>query len=228
MVAVMLFALFGTVLGPAGETQEPRTTDQPALSVAFEDDQVRVLHVVLDPGESTEIRGSPGGVLVYLTADLDGRIPAAEAAWQPEGTTTLSNRARTRFEGILVELPAPKSPTPSALPPEATWKYESLDQVGYLGLHRAERPRVATVIDNPRVLVTRHRVVPWVRTERFHMHRREVVLVYLAGGTIRGSTGGPGVRRVRRGEFDVLPANLLHAFRNEGNDPMDFVMIAPK
>ena len=28
--------------------------------------------------------------------------------------------------------------------------------------------------------------------------------------------------------FDVVPANVLHAFRNAGNDPIEFLMITPK
>jgi hypothetical protein len=52
--------------------------------------------------------------------------------------------------------------------------------------------------------------------------------VYLTDGEMSGSTGQRGFHRARRGEFHVLPANTLNALRNVGNDPIEFVMIAPK
>jgi quercetin dioxygenase-like cupin family protein len=60
------------------------------------------------------------------------------------------------------------------------------------------------------------------------VHAREVVLVYLAGRRIAGSTGALGWHGVRRGDVDVLPAHVPHAFQNGGNDPIEFLMIAPK
>jgi quercetin dioxygenase-like cupin family protein len=88
---------------------------------------------------------------------------------------------------------------------------------------------VRTIVDNEQVLVSRHRLPPlWLPTEAPHFHPRDVVLVYLAGGQIDGATGYPGVRHARRGDVDVIPANVLHEFRNLGNDPIEFVMITPK
>jgi oxalate decarboxylase/phosphoglucose isomerase-like protein (cupin superfamily) len=54
------------------------------------------------------------------------------------------------------------------------------------------------------------------------------VLVYLSGGELSGSTARYGSRRARRGEFDVLPANMLHALRNMGTDPIEFLIVWPK
>jgi quercetin dioxygenase-like cupin family protein len=95
--------------------------------------------------------------------------------------------------------------------------------------YRVEGRRVRTVLDNPRVLVTAHRLPDWQpATEPWHWHARDLVLVYLAGGDIMGSSGQVDARHVRRGDFDVLPANLPHVFQNVGNSPIEFLLITPK
>jgi quercetin dioxygenase-like cupin family protein len=205
--------------------QAPAKDERPPIRAAFKDDQVQVLTVSLDPDASAERSNHPDTLLVSLTADLDGRVPRDKAVWYAAGTTTLQNRAKTRFDGILVELAARPLDVPAPLPPEA-----AADRVPeYQSRYGWEEHRVRTVVDNPRVLVTWHRLLPWrPQTEPRHFHAREVVLVYLASGEIRGSTGRLGIRRVRRGDFDVLPANVLHALRNAGNDPIEFLMITPK
>jgi quercetin dioxygenase-like cupin family protein len=225
MTAPKLLVLLAIAFAGASDAQDPVTDKRSPIRSAFQDDQVRVRRVSLESGASAQMREHPDALLVALTANLDGRVRPDEPAWYAAGTTTLENRAATRFDGILVELTAPPSNTPAPLPPEAVADRVPDDLPGY----RMEGHRVRTVVDNPRVLVTWHRLPPWQpQFEPRHVHPREVVLVYVAGGEIRGSTGRLGVRRVRRGDFDVLPANVLHAFRNAGNDPIEFLMITPK
>jgi hypothetical protein len=198
-------------------------------AVRFEDDQVRVVRVSLLPGESRTIQDHQGGLLVYLTANLEGQLPRAEASWYSPGATTLENSATTRFEGIWVGLRAPASGVPAALPPEVAGQAESYGRLLAYSPYGRTPNRVRTLVDNDQVLVSLHRLArSWLPTEPHHFHPREVVLVYLAGGQISGSTGYLGTRHARRGDFDLLPANLVHAFRNMGNDPIEFVMIAPK
>ena len=198
-------------------------------AVAFEDDQVRVLEVSLPPGESRSMPDHRGELLVYLTANLEGQIPSVEVSWHSPGTTTLQNRAKRRFEGILIGLRAPASGAPAPFPPEVA------GQAGWYGRVPTDYPHggtpnsVRTLVDNDQVLVSRHRLAQsGLQTEPYHFHPREVVLVYLTGGEISGSSGHLGIRHVRRGDFDVLPANLGHSFVNLGNDPIEFVMITPK
>jgi quercetin dioxygenase-like cupin family protein len=220
-----LLVLLGIAFAAASDAQDARTDKRSPIRSVFQDDQVRVHRVSLESGASAEMREHPDALLLSFTADLDGRVRPGEAVWYSAGTTTLANRAATRFEGVLVELTAPPSSTPAPLPPEAIANRVIDDVPGY----RMEGHRVRTVVDNPSVLVTWHRLPPWQpQFEPRHFHPREVVLVYVAGGEIRGTTGRLGVRRVRRGDFDVLPANVLHAFRNAGNDPIEFLMITPK
>ena len=196
-------------------------------AVAFEDDQVRVLNVSLLPGQRTTVQDQMGGLLVYLTANLDGQVPSAEVSWYSPGAT-LENRAKRPFEGIMVGLRAPVSGAPAPVPPEVSAHAGRYGRVPYF--YYGNTPNsVRTLVDNDQVLVSLHRLArSAVQTEPPHFHPREVVLVYLSGGQISGSSGYFGTRHVRRGDFDVLPANLLHSFLNLGNDSIEFVMITPK
>jgi quercetin dioxygenase-like cupin family protein len=225
MALLRLLVLFGMVLPGVVSAQDRPTTESPAIRAAFESDQLRVQHVSLAPGERTELRDHENALLIPFTADLDGRISPGDLTWHVAGTTSLENRGARTFHGILVELTASPPERPASLPPEV-----AADRVpDYRPVHRIEGHRVHTLLDNPRVLVTRHRLPAWQRqAEPKHVHPREVVLVYLKGGEISGSTGRLGARSARRGEFDVLPANVPHAFRNAGNDPLEFLMIAMK
>jgi mannose-6-phosphate isomerase-like protein (cupin superfamily) len=193
--------------------------------IPFADDQVRVHSVSIAPGGRADLGARADALIIPLALDLDGRAPAEAVSWQPAGTATLENRSSHRFDAVMVELVAPRSALPASFPPEAAaaltgWPLRS---------PRAEGHRVRPVLDHPRVLVTEHRLPDWqAPTEAWHWHSRDLVLVYLAGGAIAGSTGHIDARRVRRGEFDVLPANVPHAFQNVGNTPLEFLLIAPK
>jgi hypothetical protein len=207
-------------VGFAGDRQD---------ALMFEDDQVRVLRLSLQPGEKRTIQDYEGMLLVHLTANLEGQMPPAEASWYGAGTATFENRAKRPFEGIVVGLRAPASGVPAGIPPEVAGQVRSYGGFVPYSPYDGTETRVRTLVDNSQVLVTLHRLSrSWLASEPEHFHPREVVLVYLAGGQISGSTGSVGVRQVRRGDFDVLPANLLHAFRNVGNDPIEFIMITAK
>jgi quercetin dioxygenase-like cupin family protein len=216
-----------SVLAGASAAPYPAADGSPQYRVEFEDDQVRVLRVSLRPGEATPVDDHPDAVLIYLTADLDGRVPQTVAAWQPMGAYALQNRARTSFEAVLVELLAPVSDVPAPVAPEALADAYSPEDVAY-PLYGREAHATTTLVENARVAVTWHRLVPLVQTEPDHFHLRDTLLVYLAGGEMSGATGQRGIYRARRGEFHVLPAHTFHALGNVGNDPVEFVMIAPK
>jgi hypothetical protein len=161
------------------------------------------------------------GVLVYLTADLDGRMPRTEAVWQSAGSPAMQNRGATRFDAVFVELKVPAAQGPAPTVPElmpADTRYDP-----YLREHKG-----ASLFDNDRVTVSKHRVVPYAWTQAYHTHPREAVVVYLRGGEMSGTNAQPGYHRVRRGGFDVLPADLFHTLYNGGTDPVDFVAVWPK
>jgi quercetin dioxygenase-like cupin family protein len=228
MVALNLIVIFASMLASGSVVRDPANSS-PQYRVEFEDDQVRVLRVSLRPGEQTAVEDHPDAVLIYLTADLDGRVPDEVATWRPMGTYGLQNRARTSFEALLVELIAPASGTPASIEPEAmpvTYSFASASSE--YPFYEPDAHRASALVENARVAVSWHRLVPLVQTESDHFHLRDTVLVYLRGGEMNGSTGQLGVHRARRGEFHVMPPNVLHALGNVGNDPIEFVMIAPK
>lgn len=221
-----LLVAIGSVLAGAANPQHRIGASPQDHRIAFEDTRVRVLRISVDAGEKTTVEEHRDGVLIPLTADLDGRMPPAEAVWQPAGPRAIENRATTRFEALLIELKAAPSAIPAPPAPELV-RGDPTDVVAYWPYDR-DRQRVTWLIDNERVTVSKHRLPPWLRTERPHFHPYESVLVYLSGGELSGSTARYGSRRARRGEFDVLPANMLHALRNMGTDPIEFLIVWPK
>lgn len=229
MVALNLIVMVASMLASGNVAVDSGTNSSSQYRVEFEDDQVRVLRVSLRAGEQTAVEDHPDAVLIYLTADLDGRVPDAVATWRPMGTYGLQNRARTSFEALLVELTAPASGAPASIEPEAmpaTYSFASFSPE--YPFYEPDAHRANSLVENARVAVTWHRLVPLVQTESDHFHLRDTVFIYLRGGEMNGSTGQLGVHRARRGEFHVLPSHVLHALGNVGNDPIEFVMIAPK
>ena len=85
----------GTVAAQSGST---------ASQTIWENDRMQVHRVSLAPGERLSGDSTGGSVIVFLTADLEGRLPQVEAAWRDPGPVTMENRGRTRFEALVVDL----------------------------------------------------------------------------------------------------------------------------
>jgi hypothetical protein len=127
MAGWRLLVLLGSVLASAANPQD-RVSSYPQQHerIEFEDDWVRVLRVSLDPGEKTAVQEHLDGVLVFLTADLEGRMPPAEALWQPAGSRVKENSAarsstaaaHSRARDSLTPRPSEheRAPDPSAPP----------------------------------------------------------------------------------------------------------------
>ncbi len=194
----------------------------------WESDQFRVRRIAMAPGAQTNEPGAADSVLVFLTANLDGRMPAAEAAWQPAGPRTLENRGRARFDAIAIELKDVPAPAAGVTPPEAIPSTDLID--------------IWRLVDNPRVLVTKLRYAPVTALDQLHFHPRDTLVVYLKGGYIWPATeqsrewypyawpfmrGAPSLR-VDRGDVDVVPANTFHSFSNAGGEPLEFLAIFVK
>lgn len=191
---------------------------QPSLARRFEsgweNDRVRVRTISIEPGAQAPTQGDADRVLVFLTADLQGRMPPAEAIWQPAGARELENRGKVRVEAILIELKNVPTSAASVTPPEALPATGAVD--------------VRLLIDNPRVIVTKQLFSSNAYAGPWHFHPQDAVIVYLRGGHTWLPYGGWGPYRVRRGDIDVVPANTFHRFGNAGGDPLEFLAIFPK
>jgi quercetin dioxygenase-like cupin family protein len=185
--------------------------------VVFEDDQIRVLRVKLAPQAIASAGTHPDQVVIFLTADLEGRMPAAEAHFEPAGSEPLHNKSGMIVEAVLVQFKAPPDPDVPFEPEFRSGEYD-----GAVG--------VTSLVDNAIVNVSKIRMMPIVRTNEVHVHPRDVVVVYLTGGQMAGTLPGGSTygRRARRGEVDVLPPFAEHELGNLGNDPIEFVLIQTK
>ena len=180
------------------------------LGVPWENNRFRLTQISAEPGTTLPARGDQ--VLVYLTADPAGRMPA-EAVWQSAGAAAVSHRGPTRLEAIAIELKDARGAA-SGTPGEA------LDE--QYGVN------VSPLIDNDRVLVVKQRYEPLAYGGPLHFHGEDVLVVYLRGGYTWPLTDFWGPSRVRRGEIDVIPANTPHRLGNAGGDPLELLVMVPK
>jgi hypothetical protein len=174
---------------------------------------MRVTPVSVEPGSPLPAGAGSDRVLVYLTAGPDGMMPA-EAVWQPAGAGDIQNRGKVRLEAIAIELKNVPPGLTGGTPPEAF-------AASYGG-------DVSLLIDNPRVMVMKHRYAPYAFMGPLHFHTEDMLVVYLRGGSTWPAGGGWGAYRVRRGEMDVVPANTFHTLANAGFDPLEFLTIIPR
>jgi quercetin dioxygenase-like cupin family protein len=181
------------------------------LQLPFENNRVRITQLSVAPGAT--LPAPANRVLVYLTADADGRMPA-EAVWQSADAGAMQNRGPVRLDAIAIEFKDVPRGSSAGTPPEALDAQYGVD--------------VSTVIDNPRVLVTRQRYGPIAYGGPLHLHPEDVIVVYLRGGYTWPGADLWGASRVRRGDVDVIPANTLHRLSNAGSDPLEFLTIVPR
>jgi quercetin dioxygenase-like cupin family protein len=214
---VIATVVLSAALGLVHSLQNPSgpATDRPG--VVFEDDQIRVLRVKLAPQAIASAGTHPDQVVIFLTADLEGHMPAAEAHFEPAGSEPLQNKSGMIVEAVIVQFNATPDPDVPFLP-----EFGPRDEDGTVA--------VKSLVDNPSVNVSKIRMMPVVRTNTVHVHPRDIVVVYLTGGQMAGTLPGGSLygRRARRGEVDVLPPYAEHEFGNLGNDPIEFVLIQTK
>jgi quercetin dioxygenase-like cupin family protein len=177
----------------------------------WENSRIRLSRLSVEPGATLPAGGNQ--VLVYLTADADGRMPA-EAVWQPAGGGPVQNRGRVRLEALAIEL----KDAPQAGPGDAL--LEAVDA--------SYGVKVSRLIDNPRVVVMKQRYDPIAYGGPLHFHDEDVLVVYLRGGYTWPTSGFWGVTPVRRGDVEVIPAHTLHRLGNGGSDPLELLVIVPR
>ena len=209
--------LLGTVAAQSGGT---------ASQTIWENDRMQVHRVTLAPGERLSSDSTGGRVIVYLTTDLEGRIPPAEAEWRDPGTVLMENRGRARFEALVVDLKGSATRAGDVTAPEVVRASGTVAPGVFDGMS-ATTMRAQNLILNDRISVTKERYgSPW-SVDPLHFHPQDSVVIYLRGGYIWPTTSFYGADRVRRGDVRVLPGNVLHMTGNAGSDPLEFLLIIP-
>jgi quercetin dioxygenase-like cupin family protein len=196
--------------------QYPRPSLARQFGSAWESNRIRVRTVSVEPGARLAApQDGADRVLIFLTADLDGRMPAA-ATWQPAGEPEPVNRGRLRVDAIVVDLKPGTAGAGGGTPLESTAVRDRVD--------------ARVLIDNARVAVMKLRYLPYPTSlEQAHDHPQDALVVYLAGGYTWLPDAGWGYpAAVRRGEFSVVPAHTLHSFGNAGGDALEVLLIVPK
>lgn len=208
VVAVGL--LGGSLIAEAFQNPEP--VDRTVHRVEYEDQEVRVLRLLLAPHQRTEERQHPDRVVVFLTADWQGRFPTSPVEWQPGGRDAEVNSSSERFEAILVELKG--SEAQGLLPAPRT----------YLGVAQIQ------LINNQRVEVRRMVVGPGATAPNpgCHIHGKAEVFVHLAAASVSGVTGGSQPVRVTRGQVTVVAPGQKHFFQESTETLADFIDIHPQ
>jgi quercetin dioxygenase-like cupin family protein len=182
------------------------------LDLPWENNRLRLTQISVGPGGSIPAAGNR--VMVYLTADPDGRMPR-EAVWQPASAGALQNRGQARLEAIAIELKdVPAGPRGTGTPLEA--------------IEPEPGVTVSPLINNEQVLVAKHRYEGIAAGGPPHFHPEDVLLVYLRRGYTWPLNGIWAVTPVRRGEVEVIPSNTFHRLGNAGSDPLELLVVVPK
>ena len=194
----------------------------------WDNDRIQVRRISLAPGETLTGESPGGSVVVFLTADLDGRMPAAEAAWRDPGPLTMENRGRGRFEAPMVDLKGSVTRSGGATAPEVLRAVTTVaPRSAYDGT--SAMMQAQNLILNDRISVTKQRYAAGLpgSVDPLHFHPQDAIVIYLRGGYTWPATSFSGPDRVRRGDVRVVPANVLHTTGNTGSDPLEFLLIIP-
>ena len=216
-VVVSSSPLLGTVAAQSRGT---------ASQTIWENDRMQVQRVTLAPGETLSGDSTGGSVIVFLTADLDGRMPTAEAAWRDPGPVTMENRGRSRFEALVVDLKGSATRSGGVTAPEVVRASAAVAASASDGMN-ATTMRAQNLVVNDRISVTKERYGFHGSVDPLHFHPQDAVVIYLRGGHIWPTTSLYGPDRVRRGDVRVLPGNALHVTGNAGSDPLEYLLIIP-
>jgi hypothetical protein len=199
--------------------------------VEWENDALRIVRVILQPGQRATTESSSGAVMIFLTADLNGRMPPSEAAWQEPGPIELENHGPARFEAIIIQFKQSflqGAPTPAvqrAYPARSgatAWPIHAIEWPIY-----SEPVKSQTLIDTPRLSVTKERYPVTTFLDPVRGDPNDIVVVYLRGAYVWSAEPWyPAAVRVHRGDVRVLPANALYTLSNAGSDPSEFIVVA--
>ncbi len=122
------FLLASLAAAPAALSQDPVSVDSNAVKIAFENDQIRVLHARYASHQKIAMHSHPSRVVVYITdihalvtsasgATQELRYKAGDSRWSEPATHSVENLEDTPFEIVEVELKNAAVAAVSVLPP---------------------------------------------------------------------------------------------------------------
>lgn len=197
-----------------------------ASQFIWENDRMLVSRVSLAPGQRLADDSTGGSVIVFLTTDLDGLMPTAEAAWRDPGPMMMENRGPARFEALVVILKDRARRSGGVTPPEVVRASGTVTPRVFRERYSTTM-RAQNLIVNDRISVTKERYGLAWSADPPHFHPQDAVVIYLRGGYIWHTASFYGADRVRRGDVRVVPGNALHITGNAGSDPLEFLLIIP-
>jgi len=112
-IFTVLFAVI--ILSGFSFAQDAVKVDPKNYKVEFENDQVRVLRITIEPGEKGVMHSHPEGVVVFLNdgdgkftfpdgTTQDSKFKAGQVIWSPEVTHQGENVGDKPFELIQIEM----------------------------------------------------------------------------------------------------------------------------
>ena len=118
VAAVGLATVFLCVAGSQALTQDIMKVSPETHTVLLENAQVRVLSVVIKPGEEIAMHSHPANVAYYMSdatlriTSADGKVEnrsakAGVAAWSDGAVHTVKNVGTTELREVQIELKAP-------------------------------------------------------------------------------------------------------------------------
>lgn len=111
----LFFSLTFLATAPAAFGQDPVSVNPGAVKVAFENEQIRVLHARYEPHQKIAMHSHPSRVVVYITdmhalvtsssgATQELRYKAGDSRWSEPATHSVENLEDMPFEIVEIEL----------------------------------------------------------------------------------------------------------------------------
>ncbi len=129
MYKVLALTLFIMSISCVAQAQDPLKVDSQHYKIEFENDEVRVLRVKVNPNEKSVMHQHPNAVAIFMTdVNVKFSFPtgepqnvttkAGQVLWTPAVTHMPENTGDQPFEVILVELKKPAKKTHHAANPK--------------------------------------------------------------------------------------------------------------
>jgi quercetin dioxygenase-like cupin family protein len=203
----LAFLLASLAVAPVALSQDPVSVDPSAVKVAFENDQIRVLHARYAPRQKIAMHSHPSRVVVYITdthalvtsasgATQELRYKAGDSRWSEPLTHSVENLEDTSFEIVEVEL---KTASAAAVPvPPASGSAITLTEP----IPVEKEPHHHLVLQNQYVRVL-DVLFPAGEASLFHTHSNDNVGIPLSGDKTQSQPFGGEWSEVQ----DVNPGN---------------------